>query len=163
MLELGNIFVHEREGESWNNSFWIQCSVLPTLDNFQKWIWKFSYIDGWYVEWKLPIFLKNGKSDGLNYVWSSMFDAKIGCLNSITKIWTRSSLFDVRKNDVWICSMNNLVNLFYVWCSMYICSKPKVSSCTIINRWKCLISFNVQNLMFDKMVLDLVTRFLKWV
>ena len=53
-------------------------------------------------------------SDGSNYVWSLMFDGskpKIGCLSLITKRWTWLSSFDVRKNDVWICSISNLVNL----------------------------------------------------
>ena len=53
-------------------------------------------------------------SDGSNNVRSSMFDLsmpKIGCSSSITIRWTRSSLFDVRKNDVRVSSMSNLGNL----------------------------------------------------
>ena len=33
------------------------------------------------------------------------------CSSSITKRLIRSSLFEVRKNDFLVCSMNNLVNL----------------------------------------------------
>ena len=53
-------------------------------------------------------------SDGSNYVQNSMFDCskpKIGCSSLITKRWTNSSPFDVRKNDVQVSSMSNLVNL----------------------------------------------------
>ena len=53
-------------------------------------------------------------SDGSNNVRSSMFDRskpKIGCSSSITIRWTRSSSFDVRKNDVRVSSMSNLVNI----------------------------------------------------
>ena len=49
-----------------------------------------------------------------NYAWSSMFNGlnpEIGCSSSITKRWTRSSSFDVRKTDVRVCSLSNLVNL----------------------------------------------------
>ena len=58
----------------------------------------------------------NGKIQVMNtyMLRSSMFDRskpKIGCSSSITKRWTRSSLFDVRKNDVRVCSMSNLGNL----------------------------------------------------
>ena len=48
------------------------------------------------------------------YVRSSMFDhskLKKGGLSSITKRWTRSSLFNVKKNDVRVCLMNRLINL----------------------------------------------------
>ena len=51
-------------------------------------------------------------SDGSNNVQSSMFDRskpKIGC--SITIRWTRSSSFDVRKNDVRVSSMSDLGNV----------------------------------------------------
>ena len=51
-------------------------------------------------------------SDGSNYVRSSMFDrskAKIGCSSSISNKWTRSSSFDVWKNDVQASPMSNLV------------------------------------------------------
>ena len=95
-------------------------------------------------------------NNGLSYVWSSMFDPskpKIGCLSSISKRWTRSSPFDVRKNDVRVCSMNNLVNLvkgFWVWCLMSVCSKPKFRcSSLIINRWTCSSLLNVQKMMFE--------------
>ena len=53
-------------------------------------------------------------SDGYNHVQSSMFNCskpKIWCLCAIPKRLTRSSPFDVRKNDVWVCSMNTSVNL----------------------------------------------------
>ena len=53
-------------------------------------------------------------SDGPNCYQSLMFDhskPKIGCSSSITKRGTCSSPFNVRKNDVRVCSMNNLVNL----------------------------------------------------
>ena len=53
-------------------------------------------------------------SDGLNYVWSLMLDLlkpKICCLNLITYIWTRSSLFGVQKNDFRVGPMSNLVKL----------------------------------------------------
>ena len=33
------------------------------------------------------------------------------CLSSITKRWTHLSLFDVWRNDVRVCSINDLVNL----------------------------------------------------
>ena len=52
--------------------------------------------------------------DGSNYVRSSMFDCskpKIECSSSITKRLTRSSPFDVRKKDIRVCSMINLVNI----------------------------------------------------
>ena len=36
---------------------------------------------------------------------------KIGCSSLITKRWTRLSPFDVRKNDVRVCSMSDFVIL----------------------------------------------------
>ena len=64
------------------------------------------------IPWKIA---KNAIfSDGSNNVRSSMFDrskAKIWCSSSITIRWTRSSSFDVRKNDVRVSSMSNLVNV----------------------------------------------------
>ena len=36
---------------------------------------------------------------------------KIGCSSLITKRWTHSSSFDVRKSDVQVCLLGNLVNL----------------------------------------------------
>ena len=60
--------------------------------------------------WTFFIFI----SDGSNNVRSSMFDRskpKIGCSSSITNRWTRSSSFDVRKNDVRDSLKSNLVNL----------------------------------------------------
>ena len=53
-------------------------------------------------------------SDGSKNVRSLMFDRlkpKIGCSSSITIRWTRSSSFDVRKNDVRVSSMSDLVNV----------------------------------------------------
>ena len=53
-------------------------------------------------------------SEGSNNVRSSMSNRskpKIGCLSLINKRWTCSSLFDVRKNYVWVCSMSNLKSL----------------------------------------------------
>ena len=53
---------------------------------------------------------------------SSMFNCskpKIRCLSFITYKWPRLSLFNVRQNDVQVCTMNNSVNIgktFYVWC-----------------------------------------------
>ena len=38
------------------------------------------------------------------------FEAKIGCSNSITNRQTTLSSFDVRKNDVRVSSLSNLVN-----------------------------------------------------
>ena len=55
--------------------------------------------------------------DVLNYIWSWMFDRskpKIVCSSSITKGWTGASSFDVRKNNVRVCSKSNLVNLVKV-------------------------------------------------
>ena len=52
--------------------------------------------------------------DGSNYVQSSMFNRskpKVGCLSLITRRWTCSSPFNVRKNDVQDCSMSCSVNL----------------------------------------------------
>ena len=54
--------------------------------------------------------------DGNNILFSDgwMFDRskpKIGSSSSITNRWTRLSSFDVQKNDVWVCSMINLVNV----------------------------------------------------
>ena len=69
----------------------------------------------------LPTFELRG-SDGANYVWSTMFNRlkpKNGYSSSITKRWTLSSLFEVKKKDDWVCLMNNLVNLVKVWCSMF--------------------------------------------
>ena len=51
-----------------------------------------------------------GFSDGPNNVRSSMFDRskpKIWCSSSITRRGTRSSSFDVRKNDVRVSSMSD--------------------------------------------------------
>ena len=67
------------------------------------------------------------RSDGSNNFQSSIFDSlkpKIGCLSSITKRWTRSSPFDVQKNDVWVCSMSDWVTLIKAqWGSMFdVCS-----------------------------------------
>ena len=36
---------------------------------------------------------------------------RIGYSSSITKIWKCSGSFGVRKTDVWVCSLSNLVNL----------------------------------------------------
>ena len=90
--------------------------------------------------------------NGLSYVWSSMFDRlkpKIGCSSSISKRWTHTSPFNVQKNDVRVCSMNNLVKLvkaFWVRCSMFVRSKPKFRcSSSIINRWTRLSLFDVRN------------------
>ena len=95
-------------------------------------------------------------SDGWNYVRNSMFDRskpKIECSRSITKRWTHSSLFDVRKNDGRVSSMNNLINqvkAFKVWYSISIRNKPKFRcSSSIINRWTCSSFFNVQKMMFN--------------
>ena len=49
---------------------------------------------------------------------NSIFDRlkpKIGCSNSISKRWTRSSTFNVRKNDVRVCLMNNLIKVKAFW------------------------------------------------
>ena len=82
-----------------------------------------------------------------------MFDrskSKIGCSSSITKRLTRSSLFDVRKNDVWVCSISNLVNLVKaLLCSMFDRLKPRIGcSSSITNRWTHSCSFNVWKMMF---------------
>ena len=53
-------------------------------------------------------------SDGSNNVGSSMSNRskpKIGCSSSITNRLTCSNSFDVRKNDVQVSLMINLVNL----------------------------------------------------
>ena len=63
---------------------------------------------------EIPDEVEFNSSDGSNYVQSSMFDLskpKIGCWSSITKGWTRSSLSDVWKNYVRVCSMSIFVNL----------------------------------------------------
>ena len=72
-------------------------------------------------------------SDGSNYVRSSMFEhskPKMGYSGPISIRWTHLSLFDVRKNDVWVSLMNNLVNL-------------------ITNIWTRASSFDVRKMMFD--------------
>ena len=75
-----------------------------------------SYINTCMQHFEIKIVNQNRNSVGSNNVRSSMFEAqcskpKIGCLSSITNIWTLSSLLDVGKNDVRVSSMSNLVNL----------------------------------------------------
>ena len=103
----------------------------------------------------------NLTSDWSNYVQSSMSyrsKPKIGCWSSISKRWTRSSLFNVWKNGVRFCSMFNLVKAFWVWCSMSVRLKPKFRcSSLIINRWILSSSFDVR-----KMMLELVRCSIRW-
>ena len=80
------------------------------------------------LEWKPLYVIFNNlfhvilfSSDGSNNVRSSMFDRskeKIWCSSSITKRWSSSGPFDVRKNDVWVCSMNDLVNVLKAFSCM---------------------------------------------
>ena len=104
-------------------------------------------------------------SDGSNYVRSSMFDCskhKRGCSSLITQKWTRSSSFNVRKNDVRVCSISNLVNLV----KALLDSKFDVRSFEAKNRefdhqqmntyefvW-CLKNYVQVRSMFDKIVFD---------
>ena len=93
-------------------------------------------------------------SDGSNYVWSSMFDRskpKIGCLSSITNRWTRSCSLDVRKSDIRVSSMSNLVNIVKALLgSKFDCSKPKIGcSSSITNKWTHSSSFDVRKMMFE--------------
>ena len=89
-----------------------------------------------------------------------MFDRskpKIGCSSSITNRQTRSSLFDVQKNDVWVSSMSNILNVV----KALLGSKFDVLSFEAKNR---VFKFNHQQMntfkfvrvrtMFDKMVFD---------
>ena len=93
-----------------------------------------------------------------------MFDRskpKIGCSSLITIRWTCSGSFDVRKNDVPVCLMSNLVNISIALLdSMYDvrCSKPKIGCLSsIINRWTCSGSFDVR-----KMMMEFVRCLMKW-
>ena len=43
--------------------------------------------------------------------YSIVMGRTIGCSSSITIKWTCLSSFDVRKNDAWVSSVSNLVNL----------------------------------------------------
>ena len=61
-------------------------------------------------------------SDGLNYVWSSIFDRskpKTRCSGSITNRWTRSSIFDVLKKwcssllDEWFSKCEDLLGSMF--------------------------------------------------
>ena len=76
-----------------------------------------------------------------------------GCLCSKTNRWTYSSLFNVQKNDVWVFSMDDLVNLvkaIWVGFSMPVCSKPKFRfSSSIMNIWTHTYKYLVR-LMFEK-------------
>ena len=59
------------------------------------------------------------------------------------------SIFNGRKNDVWVCSMNNLVKAFWVRCLMFVLLRQKFKcSSSIINRWTRSSLFNVQKMMF---------------
>ena len=96
-----------------------------------------------------------------------MFDRskpKIGCSSSITIRWTRLSSFDVRKNDVRVSSMSNLVNVV----KTVLGSKFDVRSFEAKNRvfefdhqqmnmfefvWCLKNDIRVRS-MFDKMVFD---------
>ena len=98
-------------------------------------------------------------SDGSNYVRSSMFDRskpKIGCSSSITKRWTRSCSIDVRKTDVRVCSLSNLVKLVKApLSSMFDHSKPKVwCSSSMTSGWTCSKNDVRVRSMFDKMVFN---------
>ena len=94
------------------------------------------------------------QNDGTKYVRSSTFNylkPKVGCWSLITKRWTSLSLLDVRKNNVWVYSKNDLVNLvkaFWIWCSMSVRSKPKFRwSSSIIIRWTCSSLIDVRKMM----------------
>ena len=89
--------------------------------------------------------------DGNNILFSdgSMFDRskpKIGSSSSITNRWTRLSSFDVQKNDVWVSSTSNLVNLVKALLgSIFVRSKPNIGCLSsITNRWTCSSLFNVR-------------------
>ena len=80
--------------------------------------------------------------DWSNYLCSIIQNQKIWCW--ITKRWTRSSSFNVRKANVWVCSLSNLVNL------VFNSSKPKIwCSSSMTSRWTYLSSFDVQKIMFE--------------
>ena len=61
---------------------------------------------------------------------------KYGFRVQLSKRWTRWRSFNVKKNHVRVCPMNDLLKAFWVRCWMSVCSKPKfMSSSSIINRW----------------------------
>ena len=70
-------------------------------------------------------------------------------------------LLSVRKNDVWFCLINKLVDIlktFWVWCSMSVRSKPKFRwLSSITNKWKFSSLFDV-----NKMILRFVWCSIKW-
>ena len=93
---------------------------------------------------------------------SSMFDSlkpKIGCSSSITNRWTHLSLFNVRKNDVRVSSMSDLVHLVRILlCLILVCLKTKIGCLgSITNRWTCTSSFEVR-----KMMSEFVQCLMKW-
>ena len=130
------------------------------LNMASKTVWDSKIIQGEHkktkntFKWNLNLSFSIFCSDESNYVQSSMFDrskAKIGCSSSISNKWTRSSSFDVRKNDVRVSSMSNLVNLVKALLgSMFVRSKPKIGcSSSITNRWTRSSSFDVRKMMFE--------------
>ena len=109
----------------------------------------------------LPVWSFFMFSDGSNYARSSMFDRlkpKIGCLSSITKRWTHSSPFNVRKDYVRVCSLNNSVKAFWVWCSFVQSQNSGVRVWSLIDEhvWVCSMFKNDVRIrsMFDKMVFN---------
>ena len=119
-----------------NCNFWILHNLMhfPTNEEIKIWaifstsghylIYIFplqrpfhcNFLMKWYksIQWDQNLPNYDFSSDGLNYVQSSMFyflKPKIGWSNLIIKSWTFSSLFDVHKTDVRVCSRNDLANI----------------------------------------------------
>ena len=100
-------------------------------------------------------------SDGSINVQSSMFDRskpKIGCLSLIANRWTHLNSFKVRKNDVRVSSISNLVDLVKALLGLkFDHLKPKIRcSSSITNWWTCSSLFDVQKMMFDPTLTILV-------
>ena len=118
----------------WNKSTTV-IGVRPTSDNFTS--------VELYSKFYVRSFEAKNRVFEFNYEKINMFEC----------VWCS-------KNDVGVCSMNNLVNLvkdFLVRYLMSVCSKPKFRcycSSSIINSWTRSSSCNVRKMMFYKMVLD---------
>ena len=81
------------------------------------------------------------------------------CLSLITKRRSRLNSFDVRKNDIGVFSMSNLVNLVICLLGlMSFRSKPKIGCwSSIVHQWTCSSLFDVQKMKFK-----FVRRSIKW-
>ena len=119
----------------WNKSTTV-IGVRPTSDNFTS--------VELYSKFYVRSFEAKNRVFEFNYEKINMFEC----------VWCS-------KNDVGVCSMNNLVNLvkdFLVRYLMSVCSKPKFRcSSSIINRWTCS-----GLLMFEKLMFEFVRCSIKW-